>query len=262
MLPAQRLRERLARQELTTGVLVTHHLWPELVEVCQRAGLDYLIIDGEHGVASSELIAEVCARGRHLQFPVLLRPQNNSYATLRLSMDLGPCGFLLAGVDTAAELDAVGEAIFLPPRGKRRPGGAGNRWVSSFGYESWKVNVEDQFLILPQIETRRGLENRDELARHPVTTALAVGPYDLSAELGVCGIMDAPELRAALHLCRRSAEEAGKSFWMIGNGQLLAAEGYRFLCIGEPTWMLEAALRQTLQHVRAAGQENSPAGSS
>ena len=249
MLPAKRLRERLERRELTTGILVTHHLWPELVEVSQRAGLDYLIIDGEHGVASPEMIAECCARGRHLEFPVLLRPQNNEYATLRLGIDLGPCGFLLASVDSSAQLDEVGRAILMPPRGERRPGGAANRWVPNFRYDAWKTEVEDHFLVLPQIETKVGLANVTQIAQHPLTTALAIGPYDLSAELGVCGIMDAPELKAAISVCRDAAKVAQKDMWMIGNGPQLAAEGFTFLCIGEPTWVLEAALRQTVQSV-------------
>lgn len=250
MLPAARLREKLTRRELITGVLVTHHLWPELVEVSQRAGLDYLIIDAEHGVASLELIAEVCARGRHLNFPVLLRPNNNEHATLRLGIDLGPCGFLLASVESAAQLDAVEQAIHLPPRGERRPGGPGNRWVPHYRYDAWKTEIEDHFLVLPQIETRVGLANVADIASHPVTTALAMGPYDLSAELGVCGIMDAPVLKSAIGNCRKAADSAGKELWMIGNAAQYAAEGYRFLCFGEPTWMLEAAMKQNVETLR------------
>jgi 2-keto-3-deoxy-L-rhamnonate aldolase RhmA len=256
MLPAARLRERLARRELTTGVLATQHVWPELVEVCQRAGLDYLIIDAEHGVASPELIAEVCALGRHLNFPVLLRPNNNEYATLRLGIDLGPCGFLLACVESSQQLDVVQKSIYLPPRGQRRPGGAGNRWVANYRYEAWKTEIEDHFLVLPQIETRVGLSNVADIAGHPVTTALAMGPYDLSAELGVCGIMDAPELNSAIAECRQAATAAGKELWMIGNAPQLASEGLRFLCVGEPTWMLEAAIRQTVENTRKQASDS------
>src|SRR5262245_20666677 len=64
--PARRLRERVYKNELTTGLLVSDHAWPDLVEVSVRAGLDYLIVDMEHGCASLELVAEVCATGRRL----------------------------------------------------------------------------------------------------------------------------------------------------------------------------------------------------
>lgn len=253
MEPARRLREKIDRRELTTGLLVTDHLWTDLVEIAQRAGLDYLIVDMEHGPASPDLVAEVCTAGRHLGFPVLLRPRSNDYATLRLAVDLGPCGFLLACVDTAAELDLVGDAVYLPPRGRRRPGGAGNRWVRDFSHGTWQRDVEDHFIVLPQIETRVGLANVGSIARHDLTTAMAIGPYDLSAELGVCGEMDSPVLKQALLAIRAAGEAAGKSTWMIGgNAAQLVRDGWRFLCIGEPTWVLMAALRDKIAQAKQA----------
>src|SRR5262245_44738637 len=126
MLPAKRLREKVARRELVTGILAIHHLWLELIEVCQRARLDYLIIDMEHGPFSPESVAEACATGRRLGFPILLRPRANDYANIRLAIDLGPIGFLLACVESAEDLEIVRDGIYLPPRGRRRPGGLGN----------------------------------------------------------------------------------------------------------------------------------------
>src|SRR4029077_20047977 len=110
----------------------------------------------------------------------------------------------------------------------------------------------------PQIETRLGLENVAAIAEHELTTALAVGPYDLSAELGVCGVMDAPGLREALATIRQAADAAGKPAWMIGSdAAALARDGWRFLCIGEPTWILSAALRDKIAQARAAAGESS-----
>jgi 2-keto-3-deoxy-L-rhamnonate aldolase RhmA len=174
MRPAQQLRAKVQRGEVTTGVMATDHLWTDLVEICARAGLDYLIVDMEHGPAATDLVAEVCATGRRLDFPVLIRPRANDYANLRLAIDLGPCGFLLACVESAADLDVVRDAIYLPPRGRRRPGGVGNRWVPSFRAEAWQ-SIEEHFVIIPQIETRRALEHLPEIAQHELTTALGVG---------------------------------------------------------------------------------------
>jgi len=259
MQPAKALAEKVRRGEIVTGVLATDHVWTDLVEICQRCGLDYLIVDMEHGPHGPELVAEVCATGRRLGFPVLIRPRANDYANLRLAIDLGCCGFLLASVESPADLDVVAEAIHLPPRGRRRPGGVGNRWVENFRYPAWRDEVEEHFLVLPQIETRRGLEAADAIAGHDVTTMLAVGPYDLSAELDVCGVMDSPVLNSALGRLRRAAEAAGKPMWMIGDAASLVAEGYTFLCIGEPTWMLAAAMKQQIAAAKCAPPPKKPA---
>ncbi len=255
---ARRLREKIDRRDLTTGLLVTDHVWIDLVEIATRSGIDYLIVDMEHGPHSPELVAEVCAAGRRAELPVLLRPRSNDYAAIRLAVDLGPCGFLLASVETTADLDVVRDAIFLPPRGKRRPGGLGNRWVRDFSAATWRQEFEEHFIVLPQIETRVGLKNVAAIAAHELTTAVAIGPYDLSAELGVCGTMDAPVLRQALATIRGAADAAGKATWMIGSdAAALARDGWRFLCIGEPTWILAAALRDKIAQARSAATESS-----
>jgi 2-keto-3-deoxy-L-rhamnonate aldolase RhmA len=258
---ARRLREKISRRAPTTGLLVSDHLWTDLVEIASRAEIDYLIVDMEHGSASTDLVAEVCAAGRRTGFPVLVRPHSNDYATLRLAVDLGPCGFLLACVETPGDLDVVRDSIFLPPRGRRRPGGVGNRWVGDFSASAWRRDFEEHFIVLPQIETRRGLDNVAAIAAHELTTAVAIGPYDLSAELGVCGDMNAPTLRQALATIRAAAEAAGKPAWMIGSdAAALVRDGWRFLCIGEPTWILMAALRDKVAQARSAAGEGSTPG--
>lgn len=251
--PAVRLREKIGSRELTTGLLVTDHLWTDIVEIAQRADVDYLIVDMEHGAAATDLVGEVCATGRRMGLPILIRPRSNDYATIRLAADLGPCGLLLASVDTAAELDVVRDALFMPPRGRRRPGGLGNRWMRDFSAATWRKDFEDHFIVLPQIETRIGLENLAAIANHELTTAMAIGPYDLSAELGVCGEMSSPVLREALMKIRAAGDAVGKVTWMIGaNATALVQDGWRFLCIGEPTWILMAALRDKVAQARKA----------
>ena len=244
MKAARQLRDKVARGEITTGALATDHLWPELVEYLQRSGLDYLIIDQEHGVHGDELVARVCALGRMTDFPVLIRPIDCTYSTIRRSIDRGPCGFLLPSVESAADLDQVRDSIYMPPRGRRRPGGPGNYWVPDFNYDSWRTVVEDDFIVLPQIESRQGLERAEEIAAHEITTAIAIGPYDLAAELGVCNQMDHPRMEEAVATIRAAGLKAGKTMWRIGDGAKLASDGFHFLCITEPMGLLQAALAQ------------------
>ncbi len=259
MLAARRLREKIQRGDIVTGILVTDHLWPDLVEICHRAGMDYLIVDMEHGAGSTETVAEVCATGRRMNFPVLLRPRANDYTNLRISMDLGPCGFLLATVESAEELDRAREAIYLPPRGRRRPGGMGNRWVADLEGKTWRETVEDHFIVWPQIESQTGLVNADAIARHELTTSLAVGPYDLSADLGVCGQMDHPRLTEALAQLQAVAQAAGKAMWMIdSNVERMLTGGWRLLCVGESMWILEQALRERVERARGSSKDAAP----
>ena len=252
MKSAQILKQKINSNHLTLGVIVTFHLWPGVVETAMKSGLDYLILDLEHMGHDSERTADACAMGRMLDFPVLVRPASAEMTLLRLALDLGPCGLLTPYVEDAATLDVVRDAVYLKPRGRRRPGGPGVRWVSSFNYESWKTEVEDDLVVLPQIESRKGLANVDAIARHPLTTAMAVGPYDLSADLGVCWKPDSPELTGALDQIRAAARAAGKNMWNIGDAATLIGRGYTFLCIAEPTMLLENTLKSAVAQARSA----------
>jgi 4-hydroxy-2-oxoheptanedioate aldolase len=148
----------------------------------------------------------------------------------------------------------------MPPRGKRRPGGTGNRWVKDYQYKTWKEEVEDDFIVLPQIENLKGLQNVDAIAKHEITTAIAVGPYDLSANLGVCWEPQHPKLVDAIKTIKRAGEDAGKNMWMIGDAAALIPQGFTFLCIAEPVWFLEAMMKKTVEELRAGGGAKKPGG--
>jgi 4-hydroxy-2-oxoheptanedioate aldolase len=253
MRPAIELRRKIAGPGPTLGVLITNHLWLELIEVAAEAGLDYVIIDDEHMNHGAERVADACRLGRVTGLPVLLRPARTDVESIRSAMDLGPCGLLLPMIESAEQLKQVQDGIYLPPRGRRRPGGPGNAWLKSYGYETFKSEIEDHVIIIPQIESALGLRNACEIAAHPIVTALGVGPFDLSAELGLCWQPQHPTFRAALSTIRDAAEAARKPLWMIGEPEGLMKEGYRFLCIGEPTSILQGALTRMVLQLRANG---------
>lgn len=252
MQPAIDLAHKLNGPGITTGVLATDHLWPQLVELCQLAGLDYLIVDCEHGPHSDADVAAACQLGRLIGFPVLIRTISCSYEVVRRAIDLGPCGLMFPCIEEPAQLDQVRDAIWMPPRGRRRPGGWGNHWLADFQYPTWQAQVEDHLIVLPQIESRRGLANAAAIAAHELVTAIAVGPYDLSADLGCCWQPADPRLLTALSQIRAAGVAAGKPMWMIGDGPALVQAGYTFICVGEPSGLLAGRLGQIVGACQAA----------
>lgn len=252
------LKQKINSQQPTYGVMATFHFWPGLVEIAMRAGLDYLIIDLEHLTHQQEMVADACAIGRRENFPILIRPPAAEFTPIRLALDLGPCGLLIPYVQDLAMMDEIRDAVYLKPRGRRRPGGPGNLWMKDYHYETWKTEFEDDLVILPQIESKIGLANVDAIARHPVTTAIAVGPYDLSADLGVCWKPESPELTGAIKKIRDAGHAAGKNMWMIGDGPSLKQQGFSFLCLTEPIMFLAASLGQLVERTKSSTAPSTP----
>ena len=245
------LKSLLETNEPVVGLMATDHAWPHLVEICQGAGLDYLVIDREHGSFSDELVAHICQIGRLSNFPVLVRSISSETSMIRRILDLGPCGILLPNVESDEELDRVQQAIQMPPRGKRRPGGMGNHWMSDFNYETWKNDFEDHFIVIPQIESQAGVDAIDEIAAHSSVTALGLGPYDLSADLGCCWDPHADRFQASLKTVKAAADAAGKKVWAGTNAVELQTQGYTFLWVGTVTSMLSQALTETVGNLKS-----------
>ncbi len=252
MQPARTLRARLGDGKPVVGMLVSNHLWPEIVEIASDAGLDYIVIDQEHGPHSEETMAQTCALGRVAGYPVLIRPVSNDFRTVSKTMDLGPCGLVLAAVEDAGTMDGVRDAVWMPPRGKRRPGGLGNRWVKNYYRQTWKEGVEDHVIVIPQIETRTGLANVRAIAEHEVVTAVGIGPYDLMMAVGADLNHKHPAFVEARGKVRDTAAAVGKLFWDVGNTVLLAGDGGRFLCMGDPVGLLTKSLREQVEQTRKA----------
>lgn len=251
--PAAELKAKLATDKTVIGMMATDQASPFLVEVCQNAGLDYLVIDREHGHFSDELVSQICQVGRLANFPILMRTVSCEESVIRRAVDLGPCGILLPCVESTGQIDQVREAVLMPPRGRRRPGGMGNYWLSNYQYETWKSDFEAHFIVIPQIESQAGVDNAAALAAHPLVTALGLGPYDLSADLGCCWNPDDKNYGKALNQIKAAADEAGKKVWAGTDAAAFREQGYTFLWIGTTTSLLSGAISQTIHEVNGPG---------
>ncbi len=248
--PAKQLQEQLASGLAVVGLMATDHAWPFLVEICQRGGLDYLVIDSEHGDFSDALVSHICQIGRLANFPVLVRTISCERSVVRRTIDLGPCGILIPCVESTEQLDEVQQAVLMPPRGHRRPGGMGNYWMNDFQYATWREDFESHFIVIPQIESQTGVDNAHSIAAHSLVTALGLGPYDLSADLGCCWNPDQEEFVAAVDQVKAAADAVGKKVWAGCDAPALRAKGYTFLWVGTGTSVLTNAIRQIVQEIR------------
>ncbi|MBI2479811.1 MAG: hypothetical protein HYV60_14600, partial [Planctomycetia bacterium] len=166
-------------------------------------------------------------------------------------------GILLPCVESTEQLDQVQQAALMPPRGRRRPGGMGNYWLSNFHYETWKSEFEDHFIVIPQIESQMGVDNAGSLAAHPLVTALGLGPYDLSADLGCCWNPESAEFLKALERVKAAADAVNKKVWAGCDGPALRAKGYTFLWVGTATSVLTSALGQIVREINSADSTSS-----
>src|ERR1700730_4870784 len=120
---ASSLKSRVRNRELTLGPLMTFDFWPGYLEIFKGAGMDFVLLDMEHGSVSLKEAEELCRTARLLDFPLILRPESAQYYVDRKYLDLGPGGLMIPWTERQDQVDSVRDALFVPPRGRRGPGG-------------------------------------------------------------------------------------------------------------------------------------------
>ena len=107
------------------------------------------------------------------------------------------------------------------PLGNR---GWGPRRPSEYGRRSQEQVVREgneSLFVVAQIENAQAVAELDEIVAIQGLDSLAIGPYDLSADLGFLGQLDHPSVLESIKLIINKAHEAGLP---IGVGDEAAAE--------------------------------------
>lgn len=225
---------------------------PVVAEAMASCGFHWLAVDMEHGAIDlGDVPALFAAAERRGVTPLVRLPSADPYLARRL-LDAGAQGLIVPVVESAEAFDAFARYCLYPPQGRRGVGLCrGNGWGDRF-----EAHFNDfSPVLVPQIETRAGVEAVDAIAALDVVDGLFIGPYDLSADLGTPGQFDTPEMAEMMARVNGAAAAAGKARGIHqvppDPAQLRARldEGYRFIAYATDVTAMRAALGRPLELV-------------
>ena len=183
---------------------------PLVAEICAGSGLDWLLIDGEHGpIGLESILAQLQAIAGYPITPLVRAPSGDT-VVIKQFLDLGVQNLLVPMVNTGDEARAVVAAVRYPPRGVRGVGSAlarGARWNRVDNY----LTRADEFTsLIVQIETADAVANAAEIASVDGVDAAFVGPSDLAASMGHLGQQEHPDVVEAVEHAIRTVAALGK----------------------------------------------------
>jgi len=251
-----RLRARLAAGEATLGTFVGTAS-AVTAEVCAAAGVDWLLLDLEHGAGGEEQVGAVVLAGAAYGVPTVVRVESAARIRLGRVLDLGAAGVMLPRLDTAAEVREAVNHLRYPPDGDR--GVATYNRACRFGLDPGALDrANGGVLGLVQIESARAVAQVEQIAALDGVDVLFVGPRDLSHDLGVPGDIGAPAYLAALQRVRDAAVEHGKACGLLvpdgASAAARRAQGWTFVAIGSDSTLLAAALAAELATAELTAQ--------
>ncbi|MGC3992833.1 MAG: aldolase/citrate lyase family protein [Propionicimonas sp.] len=215
---------------------------PLVAEICAGGGLDWLLIDAEHGPNGLEsLLAQLQAVAAYPVTPVVRVPSGDAVVVKQV-LDLGAQNILVPMVNSAAEAAAVVEAAHYPPRGRRGVGSAlarSARWNRVDGY---LADAADHVSVFVQVETIEAVGAAAEIAAVDGVAGVFVGPSDLAASMGVLGQQTHPDVTAAVLRAFEAVRGAGKPVGVNAFDPAVAdaylAAGASFILVGADVALL------------------------
>lgn len=227
-----------------------------VAELVASSGYDCVLIDREHSPADLMTALPMLYAARSAGSAVLLRVPLNDAAEIKWAVDLGVDGIMIPQVESAEDARRAAEAAYYPPAG-RRGMAPGVVRASGFGQDSrYVAEAAERLLLMCQIESARGADAVAEIAAVPGVDLLFIGPYDLSAGLGLLGEPDHPEVRRRIERIEAVCGAAGIPIGGIPTPGRSARElievGYALVLSGSDVGFLREGARAQLQGLATA----------
>ena len=205
------LKERLRNGEQVLGTMVTTFASPDIAKILQVCGFDFLIVDCEHGSFTTREVANIIAVARGIGMPALVRiPEMRREHALKF-MEMGASGLLLPNTESAEQAKMLVDCTKYAPLGHR--GVSLSRPHTDFKKVSgatYMPEANDETILMCQIESRKGVENVEEIIAVEGIDVAFIGPNDMTQDYGILGQFEHPEIVAAFERIVAAAEANGK----------------------------------------------------
>ena len=221
---------------------------PAIPEIMVKAGFDWVVIDLEHSVITTRE-AEEMIRIIDLAGSVpLVRLSSNNPVQIKRMMDAGASGVIVPMVNSLEDVERAVSAVHYPEKGTR---GVGLARAQGYG-TTFQGNLDwlkNEAVIIVQIEHINAVENIEAILSCDDVDGYIIGPYDLSASMGLYGQFEHPDIVAALKKIREvgaALKKSGGLHIVEPNPEELRSrikEGFQFLAYSVDFRMLDVACR-------------------
>ncbi len=238
--PANRFKRAITNGELQIG------LWSQLAnpvsaEVIADAGFDYVVIDAEH--APNDVLSvmpQLQIIDRTTTSTTVRLPWNDMVLAKRY-LDIGTQTLLIPFVESVEEAKRAASYVRYPPTGVR--GVASMHRANRYGrIADYLYAADAEICLLVQVETKRALDQLEEIAAVDGIDGVFIGPSDLAASMGHLGNPAHPEVQEAILGVPERMRQVGKPVGTLSPAEEQARRyidaGFIFVSVGSDLALL------------------------
>lgn len=226
------IRKKLQNDQVSIGT------WQQIPhasvsEILGQAGYDWVAVDMEHGSISVHQLPDLFRAIELGDTLPLARVAASKIKDCKQALDAGAGGIIAPMIENADQLKLIRHACCWPPAGSR---GVGFSRANLFGkhFDEYKLEAKGPLLVA-QIEHINAVNNLPDILQVEGLDAIIVGPYDLSASMGITSEFEHDDFVSVLDriilLCNQYDIPCGNHV-VQPNLEILGkriSEGYRFL---------------------------------
>jgi len=247
----RKLRQKLAADEPVYGLWVTLES-ASITEMAVALGLDWVVIDAEHGHLDWREILEHLRATVRSDTVALVRITELNIGQIKRALDIGADGIVVPWIETADELRKAVAFARYPTEGLRGMGGErATCWGKCLPENA--AQADEHVLVVPIVETVRAGRNIEELCRVEGVELFQFGPADYSSTAGFKGQWEGPGVAEQLLAIKDSIRRAGKHCGVLAtsNDDLARrrAQGFQFLALGMDAGLLLRSLTGALSEL-------------
>ncbi len=245
------LRTKLAAGTPVFGLWVTLDC-PAITEMAVALGMDWVVIDAEHGHLDWKEIAEHIRATVRSETVALVRLAELNCGAIKRALDIGADGVVIPWVESAEQLEQAVRFARYPTEGVRGIGAErATAWGQALAEHTAEAN--ENVFVVPIIETVKGGENVAAMAAVQGVELFWFGPADYSASAGYRGQWEGPGVTDAILRMKDTLSAAGKHCGVVAtsdeNVQQRLAQGFRAIGLGMDAGLLLRSLRTSLAAV-------------
>lgn len=241
-------KARVATGEVTYGTFIGLAS-PVAVEIAAMSGLDWVLLDLEHGAGGEEQVGPTVVSAGAYGVPALVRVESPERIRIGRVLDAGVAGIMVPRIENAIQVKEVVKHLSTPPYGDR--GVATYNRAARWGKDLEFLNDPSKATCIIQIETLDALDTVEEIAEVDGVDVLFVGPADLSIALGVPRDFKNPKFIAALEkvltACNKNKVAAGILAFTAEAAVEYKKMGFKFIAINSDSTLLAGAITNALE---------------
>ncbi|OQX21092.1 MAG: hypothetical protein BWK75_03940 [Candidatus Altiarchaeales archaeon A3] len=229
---------------------------PSVVNVIAKAGLDFIIIDMEHGPMDYKVAQEMIMAAESEDCEAIIRVPRNDESDILRALDVGATGIIVPHIKNVDDRKKFISYSKFSPIGNR----GFNPYIRAGSYHSvdqdYFYEQNNKILLVIIIEGVNGLKELDDIISNPEIDVVYIGTYDLSVALGVPGdvknkkVIDA--LKDAVVKIRSKGKSAGCMIHNVDDLKMFKEMGIQFITYKVDT----AIIYESFKKMKVALEKN------